>query len=120
MISQNCFFLRFFIHLKIKFDKYFIFKKIDAMSSKKFGLYLGPSVFFLILLFFNPEDLNAASKAVLASSLWIAIWWISEALPISVTALLPMILFPLTGGMELADTTASYGHKWFFLLWVVL
>ena len=85
------------------------------MSSKKFGLYLGPSVFFLILLFFNPEDLNAASKAVLASSLWIAIWWISEALPISVTALLPMILFPLTGGMELADTTASYGHKLVFL-----
>lgn len=85
------------------------------MSSKKIGLYLGPTVFFLILLFFNPADLNAASKGVLASILWIAIWWITEALPISVTALLPMILFPLTGGMELSDTTASFGHKLVFL-----
>ena len=85
------------------------------MSSKKIGLYLGPTVFFLTLLFFNPADLNAASKGVLASILWIAIWWITEALPISVTALLPMILFPLTGGMELADTTASFGNKLVFL-----
>ncbi len=85
------------------------------MSFKRIGLYLGPTVFFLILLFFNPADLNAASKGVLASILWIAIWWITEALPISVTAMLPMILFPLTGGMELADTTASFGHKLVFL-----
>ena len=85
------------------------------MSFKRIGLYLGPTMFFLILLFFNPADLNAASKGVLASILWIAIWWITEALPISVTAMLPMILFPLTGGMELADTTASFGHKLVFL-----
>ncbi|MEC8636355.1 MAG: anion permease, partial [Bacteroidota bacterium] len=85
------------------------------MSSKKIGLYVGPTVFFLILLLFNPADLNAASKGVLASILWIAIWWITEAIPISVTALLPMILFPLSGGMELADTTASFGHKLVFL-----
>ena len=44
-----------------------------------------------------------------------AIWWITEAIPISVTALLPIILFPLTGGLELSETTASYGHKYVFL-----
>ena len=80
------------------------------MSSKQVGLYLGPALFFLTLIFFNPPGLNDPSRAVLASSLWIAIWWITEAIPISVTALLPIILFPLSGGMELADTTASYGH----------
>lgn len=85
------------------------------MSTKQIGIYLGPVMFFLTLLFFNPPGLNDASRAVLASSLWIAIWWITEALPIAVTALLPMILFPLTGGMELADTTAAYGHKLVFL-----
>ncbi|MBH46207.1 MAG: anion transporter [Flavobacteriaceae bacterium] len=85
------------------------------MSSKQIGIYLGPVMFFLTLLFFNPPGLNDASRAVLASSMWIATWWITEALPISVTALLPMILFPLTGGMELADTTAAYGHKLVFL-----
>ena len=85
------------------------------MSTKQIGIHLGPVMFFLTLLFFNPPGLNDASRAVLASSLWIAIWWITEALPIAVTALLPMILFPLTGGMELADTTAAYGHKLVFL-----
>ena len=85
------------------------------MSTKQIGIYLGPVMFFLTLLFFNPPGLNDTSRAVLASSLWIAIWWITEALPIAVTALLPMILFPLTGGMELADTTAAYGHKLVFL-----
>ncbi|MEK9608722.1 MAG: SLC13 family permease [Flavobacteriaceae bacterium] len=85
------------------------------MSTKQIGIYLGPVMFFLTLLFFNPPGLHDASRAVLASSLWIAIWWITEALPIAVTALLPMILFPLTGGMELADTTAAYGHKLVFL-----
>ena len=51
----------------------------------------------------------------MASSVWIAVWWITEALPISVTALLPIILFPLTGSMELSDNTAAYGHKLVFL-----
>ena len=44
-----------------------------------------------------------------------AIWWITEAIPISVTALLPIILFPLSGGLELSETTASFGHKYVFL-----
>jgi sodium-dependent dicarboxylate transporter 2/3/5 len=52
----------------------------------------------------------------LASTLWIAIWWITEALPIAVTALLPIVLFPLTGGMDLSTTSAAYGHKFIFLI----
>lgn len=51
----------------------------------------------------------------MASTIWIAIWWISEVIPIAVTALLPIILFPLTGGLNINETTASYGHKYIFL-----
>ena len=86
------------------------------MSSNKIGLYLGPVVFFLTLLFFNPSGLNDTSRAVLASTFWIGIWWITEALPITVTALLPIVLFPLTGGMDLELTSAAYGHKFVFLI----
>mgnify|MGYP003685350683 CR=1 FL=1 len=66
------------------------------MTTKKIGLYLGPILFFLTLFLFDPYGLNDASRAVLATSLWIAIWWITEALPIAVTALLPIVLFPLS------------------------
>jgi sodium-dependent dicarboxylate transporter 2/3/5 len=86
------------------------------MTTKKIGLYLGPILFFLTLFLFDPYGLNDASRAVLATSLWIAIWWITEALPIAVTALLPIVLFPLSGGMDLASTSAAFGHKFIFLI----
>ena len=84
-------------------------------SKKKIGLFLGPALFVLVMLFFNPENLNPEAKSILASTIWIAIWWITECVPISVTALLPIILFPLTGGLDIKSTTASYGHNLVFL-----
>lgn len=85
------------------------------ISKRLLGLILGPVSFIYILLFFHPEGLNDAANAVLASVSWVAIWWITEAVSISVTALLPIVLFPLTGGLDLNQTTASYGHKYIFL-----
>lgn len=52
---------------------------------------------------------------VLSATVWIALWWVTEAVPIAVTALLPIVLFPLTGALDLSTTTASYGHKYIFL-----
>ena len=86
-----------------------------TMNSKNIGLISGPLAFIFILLFFRPEGLNPQANAVLASTIWIAIWWITEAIPIAVTALLPIVLFPLTGGLGLSETTASFGHKYVFL-----
>ena len=85
------------------------------INSKNIGLISGPLAFILILFYFNPDGLNPRANAILASTVWIAIWWITEAIPIAVTALLPIILFPLTGGLELSETTASFGHKYVFL-----
>ena len=85
------------------------------INKKRIGLALGPILFFLTINFFHPEGLNKEANAILASTLWIAIWWITEAIPIAVTALLPIFLFPLSGGLELSQTTSSYGHKFVFL-----
>ena len=85
------------------------------LNKKYFGLLLGPLVFILILIFADPSGLSQEGKAILASTIWIAIWWITEAAPISVTTLLPIILFPLTGGLDLKTTTAAFGHKFIFL-----
>jgi len=52
---------------------------------------------------------------LLGITLWMAIWWIFEVVPIAVTALIPIILFPLFGVLGLSDTTAQYGHKFVFL-----
>ena len=86
-----------------------------TINSKTIGLITGPIVFILTLLFFHPEGLGIEANAILAATLWIAIWWITEAIPIAVTALLPIILFPLSGGLSLGDTTAAFGHKYVFL-----
>lgn len=85
------------------------------ITKKHVGLFLGPALFILVRFFIHPDGLSPAANAILASALWIAIWWITEALPIAATALLPILLFPLTGGLSLAETTASYGHKYIFL-----
>jgi sodium-dependent dicarboxylate transporter 2/3/5 len=85
------------------------------MNSKKIGLYLGPALFILTRFFLEAEGLSDQANAVLASTLWIAIWWITEAIPIAATSLLPIILFPLSGALPLADTTSSFGHRFVFL-----
>ena len=82
---------------------------------KKIGLLIGPITFLIVLVFCSFKGLSSQGLAVLATTFWIAIWWITEAVPIAVTALLPIVLFPLTGGMELSTTTAAFGHKYVFL-----
>lgn len=82
---------------------------------KTLGLIAGPALFLYILFFFEAEGLNAPAKAVLASTLWISLWWVTEAIPIEATSLLPIILFPLTGAVNIESTTAAYGNKIIFL-----
>ncbi len=85
------------------------------MNTKRIGLILGPVLFLAIRLFFRPEGLSEGANAILGSTLWIATWWILEVVPIAVTALLPILLFPLTGGLSIAETTACFGHQYIFL-----
>ncbi|MGI8314706.1 SLC13 family permease [Halobacillus mangrovi] len=82
---------------------------------QKIGLFLGPILFILILLFFKPEGLSESAVSILASTVWIATWWITEAMPIPATSLLPLILFPLTGGLDGDATASSYGDNTIFL-----
>lgn len=84
-------------------------------TTKRAGLVLGPLLFIITLLFFHPEGLSKEANAVLATTLWVAAWWITEAIPIAVTALLPIVLFPLSGGLNLSTTTSAFGHKYIFL-----
>ncbi|MGA1202237.1 MAG: hypothetical protein ACO4BJ_04555 [Planctomycetota bacterium] len=66
---------------------------------------LGPVVAVLLLLFADLEPGQPAVTRTAAVALWMAIWWIGEAVPLAATALLPLALFPLLGilpGKEVA------------------
>jgi len=64
------------------------------ISFTSLGLILVPLSFFLILYGVKSPDLNQEALAMLALASWMAIWWITEALPIAATAFLPLILMP--------------------------
>ena len=85
------------------------------MNTKKIGLLLGPTLFILTRYALHLEGLSDQGNAMLACTLWVSIWWITEAMPIAATSLLPIILFPLSGALPLDDTTASFGHRYIFL-----
>tara|TARA_A100001011_G_scaffold383956_1_gene455909 strand:+ start:18743 stop:20206 length:1464 start_codon:yes stop_codon:yes gene_type:complete len=85
------------------------------MNPKKIGLFLGPILFISTRIFFQSEGLSDEANAVLASTLWIATWWMTEPIPIAATSLLPIILFPLSGALPLAETSSSFGHRYVFL-----
>ena len=82
--------------------------------SKKTGLILGPLVF---LIFSNlPNELiSEKGDAVIAVALWMLFWWITEAVSISVTALLPLLLFPLLKILPITEVGANYGSPIVFL-----
>lgn len=85
------------------------------ISRKKLALFAGPLGFLIIMLTGPYQGMSQEALAVLASTVWIAIWWISEAVPIPVTSLMPLLLFPLTGGLDLTPTAAAFGNKIIFL-----
>ncbi|WP_418281040.1 SLC13 family permease [Halorubrum sp. DTA98] len=87
----------------------------SSVSRGSIGLLLGP-VSFLGLYLTAPFGLTSEAAAVLASTAWIVIWWVTEAIPIPVTSLLPIVLFPTTGVMTVGSATAPYADPIVFLL----
>ncbi|MDN3204391.1 SLC13 family permease [Algoriphagus sediminis] len=81
--------------------------KVNAGS---LGLYLGPLAFVLVYFFADSPDLNKDAQSMLGIALWMAIWWITEAIPIAATAFLPLVLFPLLNILPIKTASANYMH----------
>ena len=79
------------------------------------GLILGPLLFVLALLFLKSDSLDSSGIFVVAAALWIATWWVTEAIPIPATSLLPLVLFPMGGVMSNQETASFYGDDIVFL-----
>ncbi|MBK6776918.1 MAG: anion permease [Flavobacteriales bacterium] len=68
-----------------------------------------------LLAFLVLRHLGNAPAAMAGVVLWMAVWWISETVPLAVTALLPLVLFPMLGIASTADTALNYGKDIIFL-----
>ncbi|MFP3941352.1 MAG: SLC13 family permease [Thermoanaerobaculia bacterium] len=79
------------------------------------GLVGGPALFVALLAVPPPADLATAGWRTAAVGVLMAVWWMSEAVPIAVTALLPIVLFPLLGVVPVGDATAPYANPLIFL-----
>lgn len=79
------------------------------------GLIVGPLLAVAILLTPPPEGLALTGWRTAAIGALMATWWITEAIPIPVTALLPIVLFPLLGIASVDATTAPYANPVIFL-----
>lgn len=81
---------------------------------KKLGFILGP-VLFLILCLSPVTIISPLAQKVLAVASWMICWWLTEAVSISVTALIPLLMFPLINIMDIKTTSAFYGSHIIFL-----
>lgn len=90
-------------------------KPFGGSLRKRIGLFLGPILFLIFYFMPAPAGLTPDAQTVLAGAVWIAVWWITEAIPIAVTALLPIVIFPVTGVMRTQDVTAPYANHLVFL-----
>jgi sodium-dependent dicarboxylate transporter 2/3/5 len=79
------------------------------------GLFLGMLLFVVVLLLPLPAGMTQAGLHVAAVATLMAVWWITEAIPIPATALLPVVLFPLLGVLSGSDVTRAYGHHLIYL-----
>ena len=82
---------------------------------QKIGLFLGPLVFAGMFLSGAPDDLSQQAWTTAAIGVLMAVWWATEAVPIAVTALLPLVCFPLLGIASIQDTAAPYSNKVIYL-----
>lgn len=80
---------------------------------------MGPLLFAIVV--FVPvgesgqQQLSFEGKLVLATTVWMGTWWITEAIPIYVTALLPLIIFPSLNITQLGQTSTNYADRVVFL-----
>ena len=90
----------------------------STRSSRRSGLRLasGPAIAVVVYAALgSAAGLEEAGRATAALAAWMAAWWMTEAIPVYATALLPLALFPLLGVADVGAAAAPYGNSLIFL-----
>ena len=74
----------------------------------RIGLYAGPLAFLFLIFFIQVPGLSAQGQIMLGLTLWMAIWWITEAMPIAGTALLPLVILPILDVLPIKTVAVNY------------
>ena len=97
----------------------------EGRTRKRIGLILGPLLVCLLLIIGAPTGLiESTGDTLQAGKAWIvlcvlvlmAVWWVTEAIPLPVTALLPLVLLPIADVQSLKATSSEYMHPIIVLL----
>ncbi|MFP4094407.1 MAG: SLC13 family permease [Cyclobacteriaceae bacterium] len=83
--------------------------------AKAAALAAGPLMFFIVLNTVSIEGLSPESTQVMAVAAWMIIWWMTEAVPLPVTALLPLVLFPVLEVFSMGEAASPYASPIVFL-----
>ncbi len=84
-------------------------------KSQKVGFFLGLVIFVLILIFGNFDPAKPEITKMSAVAALMAVWWITEAIPLAATSLLPIVLYPLLGILSENKTAGAYINSTIFL-----
>lgn len=79
-------------------------------NTKTYGLVGGIAFLIISMLLPLPDGMSPEARNAGVVALFMAIWWITEAIPVYATAFAPMVLFPLLGVLPAKDTAINYGH----------
>lgn len=83
--------------------------------ARKITIAVGPLLFVVVLTFFRPDPENPAVGRTLAVAVLMAYYWLTDAIPMSATALLPIVLLPFLGVMESGKIAPLYINDIIFL-----
>jgi sodium-dependent dicarboxylate transporter 2/3/5 len=82
---------------------------------QRIGLLLGPALLALMLLLPAPAGMSGDAWRTAAVGAFLATWWLTEAIPIAATALVPLVIFPLLGVLSASEAAAPYANPVVFL-----
>jgi sodium-dependent dicarboxylate transporter 2/3/5 len=85
------------------------------MTAKRIAFWIGPAGFLFTLLSAAPAGMPPLAWLTAGLVWWMAAWWMSEAMPLSATALLPFIVLPLIGVSDAGKTASAYYSPTMFL-----
>ncbi|GAA3697520.1 DASS family sodium-coupled anion symporter [Zhihengliuella alba] len=89
---------------------------VEPRTNKRRWIGLAAGLLAAFLVYFSmPQDLDPAARLTAATAVLMGIWWMTEALPIPATALVPLIVFPVFGGVDIEEVGSSYGNDIIFL-----